>query len=173
MKRLTISTILVSMVLAGGACGGKNKKADTRTTAVTPDSSKGDRQAGTTTDRDGTELDADQQAKVTDLAAVIYFEFDSTTLSQESRDALEANAEWLRADPTRRLTIEGHTDEVGTDEYNVALGERRARAAYDYLVRLGIEADRIDVISFGEERPAAPTDPENRRAMFIATSPRG
>lgn len=104
-----------------------------------------------------------------ELAPVVYFEFDSSTLSESARAELQANAEWLQADPRRRLTIEGHTDEVGTTEYNLGLSERRARAAKDYLVRLGIAASRIELLPLGEEKPASSEDSENRRAMFVAT----
>ena len=104
------------------------------------------------------------------LGETIYFEFDSSTLGSESRDILENNAEWLKEDGARSLTIEGHTDEAGTSEYNIALGDRRARAAKEYIVALGIDASRIRIISFGEERPAiSGDDAKNRRGMFIAT----
>lgn len=108
-------------------------------------------------------------APATSLHDVIYFEFDSAVLSDESRAALNENATWLQEDPTRTLTIEGHTDEVGTSEYNLALGQRRAQAAKEYLVRLGIAADRVEIITFGEERPASSVDSENRRSVFVAT----
>lgn len=108
-------------------------------------------------------------APATSLHDVIYFEFDSAVLSDESRASLNENAAWLQEDPTRTLTIEGHTDEVGTSEYNLALGQRRAQAAKEYLVRLGIAADRVEIITFGEERPASSVDSENRRSVFVAT----
>ena len=75
----------------------------------------------------------------------------------------------MKQDPSRTLTIEGHTDEVGTPEYNLGLGERRARTTKDYLVRLGIQEKRISIITYGEERPAGSEDAQNRRSMFIAT----
>jgi peptidoglycan-associated lipoprotein len=101
---------------------------------------------------------------------VIYFEFDKSELSEAARQELANNATWMKEDPKRTLRIEGHTDEVGTPEYNVALGERRARAAKDYLVRLGIDGKRIKIITYGEERPASDDDAQNRRSVFIATN---
>ncbi len=103
------------------------------------------------------------------LGELIYFEFDSTVLNDAARDVLNGNADWLREDAKRTLRIEGHTDEVGTTEYNLGLGDRRARAARDYLVRLGIADGRVSIITFGEERPTANDDAGNRRSVFVAT----
>jgi len=83
----------------------------------------------------------------------IHFAFDSSMLSQKAQDILKAKARILKDHPELRMVIAGHCDERGTDEYNMALGERRARAAYEYLVLLGVDADRVDLVSYGEERP--------------------
>jgi peptidoglycan-associated lipoprotein len=101
----------------------------------------------------------------------ILFEYDQFTLSAEARNILTANAAYLRANPSQRIVIEGHTDERGSDEYNLALGERRARAALNYLVSLGIAAERLSILSYGEERPVVAGSEEsawsqNRRAEF-------
>lgn len=103
----------------------------------------------------------------------IHFDFDQYTLSAEARDQLVANAAFLQANPGVRVKIEGHCDERGSDEYNLALGERRAQAAKDYLVTLGVAADRLETISYGEELPLDPSNTEsawakNRRAEFKA-----
>ena len=100
---------------------------------------------------------------------MIYFDFDRSELSDGSRQSLANNAEWLKESADRKLTIEGHTDEVGTSDYNLALGERRARAAKAYMVRLGITDARIQIITYGEEKPASNDDSENRRSVFVAT----
>jgi len=102
----------------------------------------------------------------------IYFAFDRADLTEESRATLRANAEWLKANPKYRIRIEGHCDERGTIEYNLALGQRRADAARDYLVSLGVDPGRLTTISYGEERPADPGHNEeawakNRRAEFV------
>jgi peptidoglycan-associated lipoprotein len=83
----------------------------------------------------------------------VYFAFDKFNLSAESRAILAGNAEVLQANPDAMITIEGHCDERGTEEYNLGLGERRASSAKNYLVSLGISASRIETISYGEERP--------------------
>jgi peptidoglycan-associated lipoprotein len=103
----------------------------------------------------------------------VYFDYDSEQLSAAALATLDANAAWLRANTGVKVQIEGHCDERGTIEYNLALGQRRARSVFDHLVRLGVPAGRLDTISFGKERPAvAGIDAEswarNRRAEFRA-----
>jgi peptidoglycan-associated lipoprotein len=104
----------------------------------------------------------------------IYFNFDSADLSEESRSALSKNAELLSKQTSVSLRIEGNCDERGSDEYNLALGERRAKAARDYLVNLGVAPERLSVISYGEEKPVDPGHDEaawakNRRDEFVVT----
>lgn len=101
----------------------------------------------------------------------IYFAFDSYVLSDESKLTLQANADWLKAHPSTNLVIEGNCDERGSDVYNMALGENRARAASNYLVSIGVPAESIRIISYGEERPAVMGHDErawslNRRDEF-------
>lgn len=103
----------------------------------------------------------------------IYFDFDQFTLSAEARETLNDNAEYLKMNDNVQVVIEGHCDERGSDEYNLALGESRALAAKNYLVSLGISAKRLSVISYGEEKPAVSGANEsawaqNRRAEFKA-----
>jgi peptidoglycan-associated lipoprotein len=105
----------------------------------------------------------------------IYFDFDQAELKPEYRRVLETNADWLRRNPAVRIQIEGHCDERGSVQYNLALGERRAESAKRYLESLGVEANRMQTISYGEERPAAPGSTEeawarNRRAEFVVTT---
>ena len=102
----------------------------------------------------------------------VYFNFDSADLSEESRSTLTSNAEYLSKQSGLKVRIEGNSDERGSDDYNMALGERRAKAAKDYLVNLGIASDRLSTISYGEEKPADPGHDEeawakNRRAEFV------
>ena len=101
----------------------------------------------------------------------IYFDFDRSEIKPEYRPVLERKAAWLKAHPEYTVRIEGHCDERGTAEYNVALGEKRALSVKDYLVALGVPAKRISTISYGEERPAVRGQDEaawakNRRAEF-------
>ena len=101
----------------------------------------------------------------------IYFDFDKFDLTGEAIAQLDQNGKWLKQHPSVKVIIEGHCDERGTEEYNLALGERRANAAKSYLVRLGIAASRMMVVSYGESRPLDPRSGEaawarNRRAHF-------
>ncbi len=102
----------------------------------------------------------------------IYFEFDKSRLLPESKEILRNKAKWLMAHPDVSVIIEGHCDERGTSEYNMALGDRRAQSAKSYLVDLGIGSRRLMTISYGEERPLDPSHNErawdkNRRDQFV------
>jgi peptidoglycan-associated lipoprotein len=94
----------------------------------------------------------------------IYFAFDSDQLTAEGQQTLKQMADYLRANPKATLTVEGHCDDTGSSEYNLALGDRRARAAVAYLKALGVEEARLNSISFGEEKPAVAGDDEDARA---------
>ena len=102
----------------------------------------------------------------------ILFEFDSASLSVEAQEILRAKAAWLRENPRARVVIEGHCDERGTNEYNLALGDRRAFSSKSFLVDLGISDSRLTTISYGEEQPVDSRSAEdawakNRRAHFV------
>jgi peptidoglycan-associated lipoprotein len=102
----------------------------------------------------------------------IYFDFDKSGLKPAAQDNLIRKAEWLRANPDVTVTIEGHCDERGTNEYNLALGDRRSESAKAFLVSLGIAASRLTTISYGEERPVCMESnsecwAKNRRAHFV------
>jgi peptidoglycan-associated lipoprotein len=102
----------------------------------------------------------------------LHFAYDSYDLSYEAQDTLQTNARWLQTNPQARVEIEGHCDERGTNEYNLALGAQRARAVREYLVTLGIATGRLSTISYGEELPLCREQTENcwqqnRRAHFL------
>ncbi len=107
----------------------------------------------------------------------VYFDFDRYDLRADARDTLKVNADWLRKNPATRIEIEGHCDERGTNEYNLALGARRAQSVKDYLVTLGISPARLSTISYGEELPVCRERTEecyqqNRRARLVIITPR-
>src|SRR5581483_669010 len=100
------------------------------------------------------------------------FDFDRYSLRPEATRLLDDAVRQLQAQPDKKIIIEGHTCNIGTAEYNLALGDRRAKSVYDYLVSRGIAADRLETRSYGEERPAHPNDREetrrlNRRAALV------
>lgn len=102
----------------------------------------------------------------------IFFDFDKTNIRDDAKPALSEDVQWLKANSAAEITIEGHCDERGTAEYNLGLGERRAKAARDYLVAAGIDAKRMKAISYGKERPFVLGHDEaawrwNRRAHFV------
>jgi peptidoglycan-associated lipoprotein len=104
----------------------------------------------------------------------VYFEYDESSLSDDTRGKLARNADLLKSQGQFMVTIEGHADERGTNEYNLALGERRSNAVRDYLGSLGVTGDRLRTISYGEERPACTETEEscwsqNRRAHLVIT----
>ena len=109
------------------------------------------------------------------VLAPVFYRYDSDAIDDEGQKVLMANAEILKKYPTWAVTIEGHSDERGTAEYNLALGERRALAAKTYLVSLGIAADRLRTVSYGKEFPFNPGHDEaayalNRRGHFVVTA---
>ena len=112
------------------------------------------------------------EGRTSDPMHPIYFDFDRFNIRDDMKPVMEDNALFLLNYPEFRIEIQGNCDERGTNEYNLALGERRAKAAKAYLVNLGINPDRIDTVSFGEERPLAPEHNEeawakNRRDDFV------
>ena len=119
-----------------------------------------------------TDTPAEPSKTVQDQLADVFFDYDSANLSDAARGTLDANGKVLSDNASTNITIEGHCDERGTVEYNLALGDRRAAAAKDYLVRYGVGTGRIQTISYGEERPFATGGDEaswaqNRRAHFV------
>jgi peptidoglycan-associated lipoprotein len=102
----------------------------------------------------------------------VFFDFDKYDIRPPDAKVLDANATWLKSNPNHLVLIEGHCDERGTNEYNLALGERRAKSTMNYLVSQGVQASRITIISYGEERPSCTQKTEdcwakNRRAHFL------
>lgn len=126
----------------------------------------------TTEDTTGTKTGQETQEKLADQLGTIYYDFDSWLLSGQARETLIQNAQWLKRNPEVAITLAGHADERGSDAYNLALGEKRARSALQYLSTLGIAPERMSAVSYGEERPIAEGDDEaswakNRRVEFV------
>lgn len=104
-----------------------------------------------------------------------FFDYDQSDLRDDARTNLAANAEWLKRNGAIQVLIEGHADERGTSEYNLALADRRANAAKDYVVSLGVDGSRVRTVSYGKERPGCDASTEecwqqNRRAHFVITA---
>tara|TARA_B100000700_G_scaffold139795_1_gene155871 strand:- start:1071 stop:1565 length:495 start_codon:yes stop_codon:yes gene_type:complete len=152
----TFLVILVSLVVS--ACASKK----TTTTSTLDSQIQGDVYTGTDT--------VEYLAK--GVPDRVFFATNESILTTKSRDTLRKQAAWLRENSNVNVVIEGHADERGTREYNLALGERRANAAKDYLMTYGVSADRISVISYGKERPVdSGSNPlswsKNRRSVTV------
>lgn len=154
--------VAVVVALSVGACTDDKKKA---TEPVSP--TGGSEAAETPASPSG--------GSVADLKSTpIYFGFDDYTLNSEAQSTLTALAEGLKANKSAVVQIEGHCDERGTVEYNLALGERRAQSVKNFLSQLGVESGRLSTISYGEEKPVSQGHSEdawikNRRAEFVIT----
>lgn len=155
-------SVAAALVLAMGAIGCKTQPKDTGTSTDTNSEWKESPSTGDT----GSSMSGRNLG-----LTVIYFDYDRADVRPDQRDALRANADKIKS-MTTNVVIEGHCDERGSEEYNLALGERRAESVRRYLVDLGVPAGRLSTVSFGESRPAVQGHDEsawryNRRADFV------
>ena len=163
--RKTTAMIAAITMLAVGACA---KKAPEQLPPA-PEGTGTDTDAGTGTGV----VPGSQEDFVASVASDrIFFDFDQYNVDAQDQATLQSQSQWLARNPAVRVTLEGHADERGTRDYNIALGERRANAAKIYLASLGVDPSRINVISYGKERPAALGSNEeawaqNRRAVTV------
>ena len=162
---------------AATAGDGDATETSSTSSAQSSDSGGGD-DAGGSDDVDVATVDSSgpipgsQEDLVQNVGDRVFFEYDSAVLTPDGRRTLERQAEWLRLFPEHNVMIEGHCDERGTREYNLALGERRASAARDYLVAFGMDSARVTTTSYGKERPYALGHNEeswslNRRSVTV------
>ncbi|MGH7930117.1 MAG: peptidoglycan-associated lipoprotein Pal [Candidatus Binatia bacterium] len=174
---------VMSLVMAVGCAPSTTRKTDSASAqrgsaspkASSPSKGEGERGSTREAPTDRSSLSQLQEGKSSESSGPlkdIYFEFDSHSLNADAREILRANANWLKTNSSARAEIEGHSDERGTNEYNLALGARRAQTAKDFLATLGIGADRLSTISYGEEIPTCKDASEtcwqrNRRARFV------
>jgi peptidoglycan-associated lipoprotein len=155
MSLRTITVLAVAMLL--GACASDSRTADT---------------AGATTGGAGTIQQGSVEDFQVNVGDRVFFDYDSYELRADAQNTLQQQAAWLQRYPQYRITVEGHCDERGTREYNLALGERRANSVRNYLVALGIDPNRLQTISYGKERPEVPGSDEiawaqNRRGVSV------
>ncbi|GLQ71656.1 peptidoglycan-associated lipoprotein [Vibrio sp. vnigr-6D03] len=175
LNKVLKGLLIALPVLAVTACSSSDKAAEASTTSQTNNTEQVVKEATTevTPLETGSQL-TEQEIKEAQLreTQTVYFAFDNSTISSDYEDMLAAHAAFISKDPALKVRIEGHADERGTPEYNIALGERRAEAVAKYLQALGVQADQIEVISFGEERPLLLGQSEdvyakNRRAVLV------
>lgn len=171
MKRFSTVALLVG-VASLAACNKTPPVEETPPPPQQPATSSGPTSTGSTAPREGTQAHFEQAVNGQN---VIYFDTDMYDIDSDDASRLESQASYLRQYPNIRVSVEGHTDERGTREYNLALGERRADAAKNYLVGLGIAESRINTVSYGKERPVAMGSDasswaQNRRAVSIVVN---
>lgn len=178
---LAVMVVLTLSLLVGAGCAKKKTSSMPPESKVevkddsswTPPSSEGAAASVDEKSLAAEETAREKAAAMEELTSMtIYFAFDSYELNQEARGILGRKADIMRSHSGVKVVIEGHCDERGTEEYNLALGERRARAAYEHLVILGVDPERMSIVSFGEERPIDVASNEtawaqNRRAEFV------
>lgn len=166
MKIVLLSVVVVS-ILSG--CASSRKGGDGVTSETTANGSTQDVVSSpmdfSTTGSDSGKLDGLKS---------IHFDFDSSSLSDTEKSILTSNADWLNKNASVKMLIEGHCDQRGSNEYNLSLGERRANSVKAMLIKMGIKANRLSIVSFGEEKPISTGDTEedmakNRRANFVPT----
>lgn len=183
--KIVLAMLPALMLLGCGTSGEVEDAADTGVSTTAPAEDSGS--AATTSGVSGAETASGEQMQMEDAAStmdplddpasllakrVVYFDFDKSDIKGEFRDIIQAHAQYLANNANVSITLEGHADERGTREYNVALGERRANAVRDMLTLQGASSSQIRVVSYGEERPASLGHDEdswalNRRAEFI------
>ena len=184
-RRLWLLVMVLGFMVSLGACGGKKRSPAVADPGTATGTTPSDVPSGTATGPDvntlGNETTGSTEFTPSDPEtgeggplADIHFEYDQATLTEEAKGILEKHAVWLQSHRNASVTVEGHCDERGTVEYNLALGERRAIAARDYLVSLGVGAERLRTSSFGKEKPLDPSSNEqawarNRRAHFAVS----
>jgi len=174
--KLHLTTILTALVLAGCSSTKLDTDVPVESRSTTPGAGSGasgsGADSGATTQSQVTPVDltkGTQQGAASNLPRVVYFDFDSYVVKDEYRPTVEANAKALAADRKRRIAVEGHTDERGGHEYNLALGQKRAEAVAKSMTLMGANETQIEAVSFGKERPAVQGSDEaawakNRRA---------
>ncbi|HWN69141.1 MAG TPA: OmpA family protein [Haliangium sp.] len=166
---IRVFTALAVLALCLPACGSKNKPAVKDPTSARIDSGKGQ-----SDDSGGAEKTEPAQGELRDVLITlrrVHFPFDSNELTEDARAALAEAGPKLARYPDVHLYVDGHADQRGTEEYNVALGERRAQVVADYLMRMGVTKDQLHIVSFGEGRPLIEQDTDvamakNRRVDF-------
>jgi peptidoglycan-associated lipoprotein len=179
-RNTTFCSVALLAALALTGCSSKTAKSDLPSVAPSPPPAESKAESKKKPGSEVSEsqakssLDALQSGEAAKSGPLkdIYFDFDRYDLRADARENLKANAGWLKANPAAQVQVEGHADERGTSEYNLALGAKRAQSVKDYLVTLGTAADRLSTISYGEEVPACKEQTEecwqrNRRARFV------
>ena len=169
---LTATAFLAACETASTTTGDATSSAQSSSTNTATTASSSSSSSSASSSGSGESASASVKSEFAKVGTTVLFDFDSAQLSNYAQRILDRQAAFMKARPETRVTIGGHADERGTREYNLALGERRASSARDYLVAKGVNAARIRIISYGKERPASVGSTEaawrlNRRAQTV------
>ena len=172
LNKVLKALLIAVPVLAMTACSSSDDAANAAGSETTNSASSSSSTTVTTPIEDQSKLAEQELQDQVMQASTIYFAFDNATIASDYEKVLALHAKYLSSNPALTVTIEGHADERGTPEYNIALGERRAQAVSMYLQALGVQADQISIVSYGEEKPlvAGQSDEayaKNRRAVLV------
>ncbi|WP_117234282.1 peptidoglycan-associated lipoprotein Pal [Vibrio maerlii] len=177
LNKVLKGLLIALPVLAVTACSSSDEATDASSQTTTNEAAAGENQGVDTTvvspiDANGQLSEQELKEQALRETQTIYFAFDNATIAGDYEEMLAAHAAFLSKDASIKVTIEGHADERGTPEYNIALGERRAQAVANYLQALGVQADQISIVSYGEEKPLLLGQSEdvyakNRRAVLV------
>jgi len=170
MRFSLVTTFAAALLLA--ACSTPSEEASTTSGSGSSGTGTTSQSSGTTGSTIPGPAAGSQEELTVEVGDRVFFDYDKYDVRADQRGTVEALAAWLDTNPSVTLTIEGHCDERGTREYNLALGERRANAVRDYLVALGANPARLTTVSYGEERPAVLGSndsawAQNRRGVFV------
>ena len=169
---LTATAFLAACETASTTTGDATSSAQSSSTNAATTASSSSSSSSASSSSAGESMSASVKSEFAKVGTTVLFDFDSAQLTDYAQRVLDRQAAFMKARPETRVTIGGHADERGTREYNLALGERRASSARDYLVAKGVNAARIRIISYGKERPASVGSTEaawrlNRRAQTV------
>ncbi len=179
MKKVITLLSLAMLPLIMTQCAGKKAVTEAPVAPATPVVERVDEQAAKVDQPVLSEEEIFQQKSLAQLNAEgnlrrVHFDYDQYQIREDMKSILSANADWLLKHKSIEILVEGHCDERGTIEYNIALGEKRAASAQNYIASLGVPASRIKIVSYGKNKPLAPGNDEdsfaqNRRAEFVIT----
>ncbi|MEF1253498.1 MULTISPECIES: peptidoglycan-associated lipoprotein Pal [unclassified Vibrio] len=172
LNKVLKGLLIALPVLAVTACSSSDDAANASGSTETNQTQTVDNTVVSPIDQNGLLSEQELKEQALRETQTIYFAFDNATIASDYEEMLAAHAAYLSKNPALKVTIEGHADERGTPEYNIALGERRANAVAKYLEALGVQADQISIVSYGEEKPLLLGQSEdvyakNRRAVLV------
>ena len=172
LKSILLMSLIATVLTFSSCASNKKKSTEGLSTDTSSDSGKIEEVQGSGMSLD---LNGDSDSNKAGALKTVYFDFNSAGLSSETKDALNNNAQFLKSNASVKVQVEGHTDERGGVQFNLSLGEKRAKTVRDYLVAQGIEGSRVATISLGKEKPVSFGHDEeswskNRRANFVVTA---